>query len=77
MKSKKSKSGGKTGRKPDLSQFSKWMIADIRPLLWIVTIGGFYWHFIASTRGTPALFLGSALWLVFHGLPMVPYAVSI
>lgn len=26
--------------KPDMSQFSKWMIADIRPLLWIVTVGG-------------------------------------
>ena len=32
--------GGKSRRKPDLSQFSKWMIADIRPLLWIVTVGG-------------------------------------
>ncbi|MFR8334442.1 MAG: hypothetical protein ACLU9S_20530 [Oscillospiraceae bacterium] len=31
---------GKSRRKPDLSQFSKWMIADIRPLLWIVTVGG-------------------------------------
>lgn len=26
--------GGKSRKKPDLSQFSKWMIADIRPLLW-------------------------------------------
>ena len=32
--------GSKTAKKPDLSQFSKWMIADIRPLLWIVTVGG-------------------------------------
>ena len=32
--------GGKSRRRPDLSQFSKWMIADIRPLLWIVTVGG-------------------------------------
>lgn len=32
--------GSKTAKKPDLSQFSKWMIADIRPLLWVVTVGG-------------------------------------
>lgn len=31
---------GGNNKKPDMSQFSKWMIADIRPLLWIVTLGG-------------------------------------
>ena len=29
-----------SGGKPRQQEFSKWMIADIRPLLWIVTVGG-------------------------------------
>ena len=28
-------------RNREFSQFSQWMVADIRPLLWIVTVGGF------------------------------------
>ena len=66
MKSKKSKSGGKTGRKPDLSQFSKWMIADIRPLLWIVTIGGFFLAFYCVHDG----YTGALPWIgAMVGLP--------
>ena len=30
MRNRTSRTRGKAGRKPDLSQFSKWMIADIR-----------------------------------------------
>lgn len=32
--------GSGSRKRPDISQFSKWIVADIRPLLWIVTVGG-------------------------------------
>ena len=37
---RKRKGKGRGDGKPDLSQFSKWVVADVRPLLWVVTIGG-------------------------------------
>ena len=40
MGSGKRLAGGGSRKKPEMSQFSKWMVADIRPLLWIVTVGG-------------------------------------
>mgnify|MGYP007019930224 CR=1 FL=1 len=55
--------------KPDLTQFSKWVVADVRPLLWVVTIGGFALASTASTRGSPAPSPGSALWWASHGPP--------
>lgn len=66
MKSRRSRTGGKSGRKPDLSQFSKWMIADIRPLLWIVTIGGFLLAFYCVHEG----YTGALPWIgAMVGLP--------
>ena len=37
---RKRKGKGRGGGKPDLGQFSKWVVADVRPLLWLVTTGG-------------------------------------
>lgn len=72
MKSRRSRTGGKTGRKPDLSQFSKWMIADIRPLLWIVTIGGFLLAFYCVYEG----YTGALPWIgAMVGLPWTAHGV--
>lgn len=58
--------GGKNRRKPDLLQFSKWMIADIRPLLWIVTVGGLALAAYCVRVG----FTGSLPWIsAMVGLP--------
>lgn len=66
MKSRRSQTRGRSGRKPDLSQFSKWMIADIRPLLWIVTIGGFLLAFYCVHKG----YTGALPWIgAMVGLP--------
>ena len=58
--------GGKSRRKPDLSQFYKWMIADIRPLLWIVTVGGL----ALATYCVRVGYTGSLPWIsAMVGLP--------
>ena len=59
-------------QKPDLSQFSKWMIADIRPLLWIVTIGGFLLAFYCVYEG----YTGALPWIgAMVGLPWTAHGV--
>ena len=59
-------------KRPDLSQFSKWMIADIRPLLWIVTIGGFALAFLAIWKD----FTGALPWIgTMVGLPWTAHGV--
>lgn len=49
--------------KPNLDQFSKWMVADIRPLLWVVTIGGFLLAFYAIHED----YTGALPWIGRHG----------
>lgn len=62
--------GGKSRRRPDLSQFSKWMIADIRPLLWIVTVGGLALAAYCVRVG----YTGSLPWIsAMVGLPWTAY----
>lgn len=52
--------------KPDLTQFSKWVVADVRPLLWVVTIGGFALAFYCVYKG----FTGALPWIgAMVGLP--------
>ena len=66
MSNRTSRTRGKAGRKPDLSQFSKWMIADIRPLLWVVTVGGFLLAFYCVYKG----YTGALPWIgAMVGLP--------
>lgn len=62
--------------KPDMSQFSKWIVADIRPLLWFVTVGGFALAFYCVRVGYTGALPGSAAWLGCRGLPMAWYAAS-
>ena len=53
-------------KKPDLSQFSKWIIADVRPLLWIVTVGGMLLALYCIRKD----FTGSLPWITaIVGLP--------
>ena len=64
--------GGKSRKKPDLSQFSKWMIADIRPLLWIVTVGGLLLAFYCVHE----VFTGALPWIgAMVGLPWTAHGV--
>lgn len=64
--------GGKSRKKPDLSQFSKWMVADIRPLLWIVTIGGLLLAAYCIRTG----YTGSLPWIsAMVGLPWTAHGV--
>lgn len=59
-------------RKPDMSQFSKWIVADIRPLLWIVTIGGFVLAFYCVKVG----YTGALPWISgMVGLPWTAHGV--
>lgn len=55
-----------SGGKPRQQEFSKWMIADIRPLLWIVTVGGLVLAAYCIRKG----YTGSLPWLsAMVGLP--------
>lgn len=55
-----------------MSQFSKWMIADIRPLLWIVTVGGLLLAFYCVHEG----FTGALPWIgAMVGLPWTAHGV--
>ena len=59
-------------RKPDMSQFSKWMIADIRPLLWVVTLGGLSLAAYCIRTG----YTGSLPWIsAMVGLPWTAHGV--
>lgn len=59
---------GGNNKKPDMSQFSKWMIADIRPLLWIVTLGGLALAaYCVPGLDIPALCRGSPPWWASRG----------
>lgn len=52
--------------KPRQMEFSKWMIADLRPLLWIVTVGGLVLAAYCIRKG----YTGSLPWLsAMVGLP--------
>lgn len=58
--------------KPDLTQFSKWVVADVRPLLWVVTIGGFALAFYCVYKG----FTGALPWIgAMVGLPWTAHGV--
>lgn len=59
---------GKRVQKPEKQSldFSKWMIKDIRPLLWIVTLGGLLLAFYCIHAG----YMGSLPWIsAMVGLP--------
>ena len=63
---------GEKQTKPDISQFSKWMISDIRPLLWIVTIGGFLLAFYAIYKN----YTGALPWIgAMVGLPWAAHGL--
>lgn len=54
------------GGKQMQQEFSKWMIADLRPLLWIVTVGGLVLAAYCIRKG----YTGSLPWLsAMVGLP--------
>lgn len=58
--------------KPNLSQFSKWVVADVRPLLWVVTIGGFALAFYCVHKG----YTGALPWIgAMVGLPWTAHGV--
>ena len=58
--------------KPDLTQFSKWVVSDVRPLLWIVTIGGLFLAFYCIRTG----YTGSLPWIsAMVGLPWTAHGV--
>ena len=72
MDSGKRPTRGKDRKKPDLSQFSKWIVADIRPLLWVVTVGGLLLAFYAIYKG----YTGSLPWIgAMVGLPWTAHGV--
>lgn len=57
---------------PDMSQFSKWIVADIRPLLWFVTVGGFALAFYCVRVG----YTGALPWIGgMVGLPWAAHGV--
>lgn len=59
-------------QKPDMTQFSKWIVADVRPLLWVVTIGGFALAFYCVYKG----FTGALPWIgAMVGLPWTAHGV--
>lgn len=56
----------------EFTQFSQWMVADIRPLLWIVTVGGLALAFYCVRQG----YLGGLPWIVtLVGLPWSAHGV--
>lgn len=58
--------------KPNTDQFSKWMIADLRPLLWVVTIGSFLLGFYAIRED----YTGALPWIsAMGGLPWAAHGV--
>ena len=58
--------------KPNLSQFSKWVVADVRALLWVVTIGGFALAFYCVHKG----YTGALPWIgAMVGLPWTAHGV--
>lgn len=58
--------------KPDLTQFSKWVVADVRPLLWVVTIGCLVLAFYCVYKG----YTGALPWIgVMVGLPWTAHGV--
>ena len=72
MGSGKRLAGGKSRKKPEMSQFSKWMVADIRPLLWIVTVGGLLLAAYCIRVG----YTGSLPWIsAMVGLPWTAHGV--
>lgn len=69
---RKRKGKGRGDGKPDLSQFSKWVVADVRPLLWVVTIGGFALAFYCVHKG----YTGALPWIgAMVGLPWTAHGV--
>ena len=60
MEGGKRVAGSGKQRKPDMSQFSKWIVADIRPLLWFVTVGGFALAFYCVTLISHCIRLNTA-----------------
>lgn len=63
---------GKRVQSPGKLDFSKWMIKDIRPLLWIVTLGGFALAFYSIRTG----YMGSLPWIsAMVGLPWTAHGV--
>lgn len=64
--------GTKRTGKPNMNQFSKWVVADVRPLLWIVTIGGLLLAFYCIRTG----YTGSLPWIsAMVGLPWTAHGV--
>lgn len=56
----------------EFTQFSQWMVADVRPLLWIVTVGGLLLAFLCVLRE----FLGALPWIAtLIGLPWSAHGV--
>ena len=69
---RKRKGKGRGGGKPDLGQFSKWVVADVRPLLWLVTTGGLLLAAYCIRTG----YTGSLPWLsAMVGLPWTAHGV--
>ena len=54
--------------KPDLTQFSKWVVADVRPLLWVVTVGCLVLAFYCVYKG----YTGALPWTA-HGVICAAY----
>ena len=58
--------------KPDLTQFSKWVVADVRPLLWVVTVGCLVLAFYCVYKG----YTGALPWIgAMVGLPWTAHGV--
>ncbi|MCQ4992057.1 hypothetical protein NE539_01925 [Flavonifractor plautii] len=69
---RKRKGKGRGGGKPDLGQFSKWVVADVRPLLWLVTTGGLLLAAYCIRTG----YTGSLPWIsAMVGLPWTAHGV--
>jgi hypothetical protein len=69
---RKRKGKGRGGGKPDLGQFSKWVVADVRPLLWLVTTGGL----LLAAYGIRTGYTGSLPWIsAMVGLPWTAHGV--
>ena len=69
---RKRKGKGRGGGKPDLGQFSKWVVADVRPLLWLVTTGGLLLAAYCLRTG----YTGSLPWIsAMVGLPWTAHGV--
>lgn len=58
--------------KPDLTQFSKWVVADVRPLLWVATVGCLVLAFYCVYKG----YTGALPWIgIMVGLPWTAHGV--